>query len=63
MLRIRPKIYYKQHKSLFNLAEMIFKPELLDMLQVVVTKDSETALIFSSDKLLKQLNNEKELFM
>lgn len=64
MLRERRKIGLKQPKSLFHLSEMInANTRFSNILKGFVQVNNDSAIIFSSQELLTQLNKEDEIFI
>lgn len=63
IIRIRRKNGYRQPNSLKHLNRLIKKKRFNDMVVEVVRVEEDEALLFTSQTLLKELNEQTELFM
>lgn len=64
LIRRRRKAGYRRPNNLEELAELILEnPSLAPMLKGVVRHGNDTALLFSTDELLRELNDRSELYM
>lgn len=64
MIRVRRKNHYGQPRNLRHLSKLINKhQDLKKILMGVVKEGNDYALLFSDPKLLKCLNEQRELYM